>query len=98
MRINYDRRWYCTQCGNQIPYIIPRREGKMHKLSHLKKLWCPHCNKEINAVETSEFSTHYSYSDFLFEFKNGNFNADGTRIMEYGPFRDYMYKKGVELP
>jgi hypothetical protein len=93
----YDRVWYCTKCGNRISYTIPRRRGKMHEAGHLKKLWCLNCKQEWNAAETEEW-TKYSKEDFFFEFNNGNFSAEGERILPYGQFRMKMHNQGKELP
>lgn len=93
----YDRVWYCTKCGKQIPYIIPRQVSKLHRVGHLKKLWCLNCKQEWNAAETEEW-TKYSRADFFFEFENGNFSENGERILPYGQFRMKMYKEGATLP
>lgn len=93
----YNRVWYCTKCGNKIPYTIPRKRGSMRAVGHLKRLWCPCCNVEWNAAETEEW-TKYTAADFKFEFKNGNFSGVGERILPYSQFKSKMYKEGKELP
>ena len=91
-----DTEFYCTLCGSKgIP--IARRGGAKREAGHLKKLFCLTCQTETNHAETQE-CTHYSHRDFEFEFKNGNFSADGLRILPYGEFRTKMHNKGVDLP
>lgn len=69
--------FYCTKCGNRgIP--IARRAGQRREAGHLKRLFCLHCQKEINHVEIRPFGT-YRYEDFKEEFELGRF-YDGLRI------------------
>lgn len=90
-----DTQFYCTCCGSRgIP--IPR-QGRKREAGHLKKIYCLNCGCERNHVEVQEW-THYSYKDFKFEFDNGNFSEDGSRILPYGEFRTKMQKEGKELP
>ena len=87
-------RFYCICCQNEgIP--IERRKGRKRPSGHLKKLWCPHCQKVVNHVEIQEFATHYTYDDFMLEVKYGNFDKHQNRIMEYGLFKDSLNKKGL---
>lgn len=91
-----DTEFYCTLCGSKgIP--IARRGGAKREAGHLKKLFCLTCQTETNHAEAQEY-THYSHRDFEFEFKNGNFSADGSRILPYGEFRTKMHNEGVDLP
>lgn len=91
-----DSNFYCVFCGNKgIP--IARKSGASREGGHLKKLYCLKCNQETNHVECKEF-TKYSYSDFIFEYENDNFDKNGLRILPYGEFRAKKHNEGVELP
>ena len=86
---------YCTQCGKKnIP--IRRKKGKEREPGHLKRMWCIYCNKEVNMVEVRDFGTGYTADDFFWEYYNGNFKEDGTRVLEFGQFRDKMNRKEGE--
>lgn len=70
--------FYCTQCGHKtLP--IPRKDGQGRELGHLKNLYCPFCRKKQNCVEIRQ-NGKYTYQDFLVEFTQGNFDANGKRI------------------
>ena len=91
--------FYCTQCG-QKGIMIPRKANAQREPGHLKNMYCIHCRKENNFVEIRPFGQEYLYEDFLLEFKNGNFNEDGTRKEPYRQFRHHYWcqknKKEVE--
>lgn len=83
---------YCTQCGcKNIP--VRRRVGREREPGHLKKMWCLHCNKEVNMVEVREFGSGYTKEDFFWEFNHGNFTEEGTRKLKFSEFRDKMAKE-----
>ena len=76
--------FYCTKCGNRgLPVI--RRSGAEREAGHLKKLYCIHCKEEWNFAEVRPFGD-YNYEDFLVEFRNGNFDNEGNRILPYRQF------------
>ena len=76
--------FYCTKCGNRgIP--IARRVGRERGSGHLKRLYCIHCKREWNFAEVRPFG-EYNYDDFLTEFRYGNFNYKGNRIIGYKQF------------
>ena len=80
--------FYCSQCGNKgIP--IQRRIGSAREAGHLKKLFCLNCHKETNHVECKEGSK-YTYEDFLFEFNNKNFSAEGNRVRTYNQLKEMV--------
>lgn len=83
--------FYCTQCGNRS-FDIPRKVGQERKSGHLKKIWCFHCNAEVNFVEVKPF-TKYDYEDFLLEFEGGNFTPEGERKQPYGEFKGGVYNE-----
>lgn len=65
--------FYCVVCGSKgIP--LPRT-GRQREPGHLKKLWCPHCQKETNHVEIRPFGS-YRYEDFKEEWDLGRFIND----------------------
>lgn len=67
-------RFFCTECGKEgLPVF--RNNGQKRKGGHLKKLYCPHCRKELNFVEIKD---SYTIDDFKEEFKLGRF-VDGNR-------------------
>lgn len=43
--------FYCTKCGN-IGIPIMRMKTQSRPLSHRKKLYCVHCKKVTNHIET----------------------------------------------
>ena len=80
---NYDfsHEFYCCRCG-QRGFNVARKRNAYRELGHLKKLYCIHCKTEVNFCECD--TTRYTYEDFLFEFKNGNFDEHQNRILTYG--------------
>ena len=76
-------KFYCTKCGNEgIP--IFRKGNQRREKVHLKKLYCLNCQQETNHAE---IANGYTYNDFLKEFKEGNFNEEGKRVV---PFRSLI--------
>ena len=87
--MDYDSRFYCTQCGKEgIP--VPRELRSLHESGHLKKIYCVYCDKINNAVEIRP-KGKYTYSDFLWEFEESNFDKAGNRII---PFNQFKNKRG----
>jgi len=85
--------FYCTKCGQKgIP--IPRINGKERQGGHLKKLYCLQCKKEVNMVEIRECGK-YNKKIFDLEYKYGNFNENGERILPYTQFLHQLKNKGV---
>lgn len=83
MKRSYDIRrmilsdFYCTRCGNKgLPVF--RTAGQEREPGHLKKLFCLHCQKEINMVEVRPMGK-YTLDTFLIEYENGNFDENGNR-------------------
>ncbi len=77
--------FYCTCCGNEgIP--ISRIDSSMRETGHLKKLYCLHCEKEINHVECIE-GGKYDAILFRMEYESGNFDATGNRVI---PLKQWM--------
>lgn len=69
--------FYCTRCGNKgLPVF--RTAGQKREPGHLKKLFCLHCQKEINMVEVRPMGK-YTLDTFLIEYENGNFDENGNR-------------------
>ena len=83
--------FYCTKCGKKgLP--IARRVGSQREAGHLKKLYCIYCKEEVNHAEVRPFGD-YNYEDFLVEFRNGNFDNEGNRILPYRQFFAELRKK-----
>lgn len=56
--------FYCINCGNKV-LELPRPQARQRKTAHRKKLYCPHCQKEINCVECKNDEDIFSFkSDF----------------------------------
>ena len=76
--------FYCTECGRRgIP--LPRFKGNFREGGHLKVLFCPHCQKEVNHVEITSRGS-YTYQDFYDEFTRGRF-VNGERV----PIKDLPF-------
>ena len=86
--------FYCTQCGKR-GLDLPRKKGQGREAGHLKKLWCPCCNKEVNFCEIKPF-TKYTYEDFKVEFEYNNFNEEGLRIRSYGELKEMIRNGELE--
>jgi hypothetical protein len=84
--------FYCTQCGKQ-GIMIPRKVNAQREAGHLKRMYCLHCRQEHNFVEIRPFGMEYRYEDFLLEFENGNFGADGLRKEEWKQFKRRFYNE-----
>ena len=76
--------FYCVHCGKK-GIDITRKIGKQREAGHLKKLYCIHCKEEWNFAEVRPFGD-YNYEDFLVEFRKGNFDNKGNRILPYRQF------------
>lgn len=76
--------FYCVVCGNK-GISVPRKNGRQREAGHLKKLYCIYCKEEWNFAEVRPFGD-YNYEDFLVEFRNGNFDNEGNRILPYRQF------------
>ena len=77
---DFSHEFYCCKCGNK-GINIARRRGQYREQGHLKRLYCIHCKQEVNFCECD---SNYTHEDFLFEFKNGNFDEHQNRILTYG--------------
>ena len=77
--IAYDHDFYCTRCGQKgIP--VSRVKGRFRENGHLKKLYCLYCQDEINHVEVSP-EGDYDKQMFLDEYRSGNFDMEGNRVI-----------------
>lgn len=77
IRRSYLSDFYCTCCGNKgIPVF--RTIGQGREAGHLKKLFCLHCQKEVNMAEIPPQSK-YTLNDFWMEYEYGNFDEEGNR-------------------
>lgn len=64
--------FWCTCCGQHI-IDLPRPYREQREPGHLKKIYCPWCKAEKNAVEIKPFGSSYILEDFKQEFKLGRF-------------------------
>ena len=81
-----DHEFYCTCCGKKgIP--ICRDGRKIKEKGHLKKIYCINCQREVNHVEVVEQSK-YNKAVFIDEFKSGNFDKSGNRVI---PLKEWKY-------
>lgn len=82
--------FYCTECGKRGLSCM-RADSRKRKAGHLKKLWCPYCNKETNHVEVrADKSSAYTVADFYEEYNLGRF-VDGVRVETKNlPFCDLL--------
>lgn len=67
-------RFFCTKCGNEgIP--IQRKRGQFRGKFHKKKLYCLHCQTQVNHVECRN---EEEIEEFKRDFKEGKYlNEDG---------------------
>ena len=72
---DFSHEFYCCKCGNK-GINVARKRNQYRERGHLKKLYCIHCKQEINFCECDG---NYTHEDFLFEFKNGNFDQEQNR-------------------
>lgn len=87
---------YCTRCGKKnIP--IPRKGGQAREPGHLKKMWCYHCNQQVNMVEIRPFGSNYTLEDFKLEYELHNFTEDGERKLSWSEFRIHLNNGGGVL-
>lgn len=71
--------FYCIKCGNRgIPLV--RNRGYNHKKFHRKKLYCIHCQQEINHIECK---TSQEVEEFQTNFKNGVYKDEAEESVSY---------------
>lgn len=88
-RLILDHDFYCTCCGRKgIP--ISREKNKIRECGHLKKLYCIYCNREVNHAEVDE-NSKYNKDAFLDEYKSGNFDREGKRVIPLKEWRILFY-------
>lgn len=87
--------FYCTCCARKTIPIV-RRDGKQREAGHLKKLFCLNCQAERNCVEIRPFGS-YTIEDFYWEYDNGNFSEDGSRVVPFTQLNAKIMKENKEL-
>lgn len=86
---------YCTNCG-KFNMTISKKVGRKKEKGHLKKLYCVNCKKECNCAEVLRTNFSYQKSDFLLEYKIGNF-YNGNRLIEFNKFKTLVKCNVLEL-
>ena len=77
MRKTVTSDFYCVCCGKKgIP--LSRKEGRLKKGGHLKKIYCIYCQEQTNHAEVKPCGD-YTYEDFREEFELGRY-IDGQKI------------------
>lgn len=72
-----EHRFFCLACGNEgIP--MWRRKGHLHSKGHRKKLYCPHCKREVNHVEC--FGDE-EVENFKINFENGVYKDEAEESL-----------------
>lgn len=71
--------FYCLNCGN-LAYELPRRKSKQYKKGHLKKLYCPHCQKECNSYECRNEIEAYEFKE---KYANGDYKEEAQMALEH---------------
>jgi hypothetical protein len=68
-KYNYETHdFYCLRCANKTLPVL-RSHAKKKEQFHRKKLWCTHCQMEINCVE---IKTLEEKEIFMEGFNNGD--------------------------
>ena len=66
--------------------MVPEPQGHIDRRFQSKQQgYCIHCKEEWNFAEVRPFGD-YNYEDFLVEFRKGNFDNEGNRILPYRQF------------
>ena len=72
-KYNYETHdFYCLRCANKTLPVL-RSHAKMKEQFHRKKLWCTHCQMEINCIE---ITTLEEKEIFMEEFANGIYQQE----------------------
>ena len=61
--------FYCINCGEKV-YSCVRPQAHRREKFHRKKLYCPHCHKE---VQTIEIANDFEAYEFKMAFEQGIF-------------------------
>lgn len=67
--------FYCLKCGNKN-YTLFRKKSRLRETFHRKTLYCPHCRKSINHIETKNEGEAF---DFKESFLNGEFKEEANK-------------------
>lgn len=71
--------FYCMKCGKKM-MGLPRKDGHNYGKHHRKRLWCPWCKTEVNAVECRNDSEVY---DFRIAFEAGEYKEELEESLDY---------------
>lgn len=74
-----EHKFWCINCGRAgIP--VRRKVGFQHKKNHLKKLWCPWCQMEINHIETRNLDEEFKFRE---AFENGLYLEEAAQSVAF---------------
>ena len=71
--------FYCLNCGKKTITLM-RKIGKQKERFHRKKLFCPWCKNDVNAVECK---TQQDVDEFLDKYNKGEFVEEAKESMNY---------------
>ena len=78
--------FYCMNGGKKNISLM-RKVGRQKERFHRKKLFCPWCKNDVNAIECK---TPQDVNEFLDKFNKGEFIEEAKESMEYIQ-NDVMY-------
>jgi hypothetical protein len=64
--------FYCMNCGKKT-FELYRKEGFQHGRLHRKRLYCPYCRCEVNAIECKDY---LDVVEFKENFANGVYKEE----------------------
>ena len=74
-----EHRFFCINCGQET-FSVWRGTNKLRKKNHRKKLWCIHCQKELNMVECRDIEDVLKFKE---AFNNGEFKEEAEECLSY---------------
>ena len=72
--------FYCINCGNRGIELY-RNRGYQYGKGHRKKLYCIHCQAEVNHIECKTPEEEY---EFKKNFENGVYKNEAEESMAHG--------------
>ena len=81
--------FYCINCGNK-GIDLARKKGHQHKVGHLKKLYCIHCQTTCNHYECHNSE---DVDKFKNKFEKGEFIDLAKKSIEECKKDRWMYER-----